>query len=236
MLNRRTILALGGAGLVAAGGVWWMNRGPAQSLLGSTSLSLGATPAMADTTTPAADTQKLPEVPDMSIGNPEAKVKMVEYLSFTCPHCAEFHATVWPLVKKNYVDNGKIKFTIREVYFDKYGLWAGMMARCGGPMRYFGIVDILYNTQQQWAATNDANQAVQNLRQIGKTAGMTDAQLDQCMNDGAMAQAMVAKFQETTKADDIQGTPSFVIDGTTYKNMSYDEMAKILDAELAKNG
>lgn len=233
MANRRMILALGGAALLG-GGAWWMTRG-AGGDVGQTALNLGATPALADTT-PTDATQKLPDVPDMVMGNPQAKVTLMEYGSFTCPHCREFHADVWPQVKKNYIDTGKVKFIFREVYFDKYGLWAALMAHCGGPMRYFGIVDIIYNTQDQWAATNDPNQAVQNIRQIGKAAGLTDAQLDQCMNDGTMAQALVAKFQKTTAADKIEGTPSFVIDGTTYKNMSYDEMAKLLDAELAKNG
>ncbi len=234
MANRRMVLALGGASLVA-GGFWWLNQGPGETLLRSSSLSLGATPAMADTTTPAADA-KLPDVPDMSMGNPNAKVTMIEYGSFTCPHCEEFHASVWPLVKKNYIDTGKVRFTFREVYFDKYGLWAGMMAHCAGPMRYFGVVDILYNTQQQWAATDNPNQAVANIRKIGTEAGLTNDQLDQCMNDGAMAQALVAKFQKDTAADKIKGTPSFVIDGTNYENMSYAEMSKILDAQLAKNG
>lgn len=231
MVNRRKILALGGTALVA-GGLWWAKFGAEGGGPGSTPLLLGATPAMADTT----DASKLPDVPDMSVGNPDAKVTMIEYGSFTCPHCRDWHAEVWPQIKKNYIDTGKVRFTFREVYFDKYGLWAGMMAQCGGPMRYFGIVDIIYDTQRDWAATNDPNQAVANIRKIGKEAGMTDDQLDKCMNDGAMAQAMVAKFQKTTTEDKIQGTPSFVIDGTTHTNMGYDEMSKILDAELAKNG
>ena len=55
--------------------------------------------------------------------------------------------------KENYIDTGKVKFVYREVYFDRFGLWAGMLARCGGGMRYFGIADILYNTQPNgWRA------------------------------------------------------------------------------------
>ena len=232
MLKKLALVTLGAA--LVAGGVWWASAKPGQTTLGASALALMATPALADTTAPA-DATKLPDVPDMSIGNPDAKVQVTEYLSFTCPHCEEFHATVWKDIKKNYVDTNKIKFTVREVYFDKYGLWAGMMAHCGGPLRYFGIVDILYDTQQKWAASQDPNVVVAALRQIGKTAGMTDAQLDQCINDGAMAQALVEKYQKTTDADKIEGTPSFVVDGTTYKNMGYDEFSKLLDAELAKN-
>lgn len=233
MLKKLALVSVGAA--LIAGAVWWTSAKPGQTTLGTSALALMATPAMADTTAPAADATKLPDVPEMSIGNPDAKVTVTEYLSFTCPHCEEFHATVWKDIKKNYVDTNKIKFTVREVYFDKYGLWAGMMAHCGGPLRYFGIVDILFDTQQKWAASQDPNAVVASLRQIGKTAGMTDAQLDQCMNDGAMAQALVEKYQKDSAADKIEGTPSFVVDGTTYKNMGYDEFSKLLDAELAKN-
>ncbi|MDE3080435.1 MAG: DsbA family protein [Paracoccaceae bacterium] len=217
MAFKRTLLALGAA--LIAGGLWM--AAPQR--------------AMAADTAAASATQDLPAIPDMSIGNPDAKVHVIEYLSFTCPHCEEFHATVWPKIKKNYIDNGKIRFTIREVYFDKYGLWAGMMAQCGGAMRYFGIVDMLYNQQREWAGTSDPNQAVANLRKIGLAAGISSADLDKCMTDGKMAQAMVAKFQKDTAADHIEGTPSFVIDGTTHQNMGYEEFAKILDAELAKS-
>lgn len=217
MALKRTFLALGAALMVVS--LW----------------AAGPQPATAADTAAPAKTQNLPKIPDMSIGNPDAKVHVIEYLSFTCPHCEEFHATVWPKIKKNYVDTGKIRFTIREVYFDKYGLWAGMMAQCGGAMRYFGIVDMLYNQQRQWAGTSNPNKAVANLRKIGLAAGIPGTKLDKCMTDGKMAQAMVAKFQKTTAKDHVTGTPSFVIDGTTYKNMGYAKFSKILDAELAKS-
>ena len=198
---------------------------------GQTKLSSGGDSAAAPV-----DTKGLPSVPEMSIGNPDAKVMVIEYGSFTCPHCEEWHATEWKPFKKDFIDTGKVKFIFREVCFDKYGLWAGMMAHCGGEMRYFGIVDMLYDTQQQWAGTNDPNQVVANLRKIGKTAGLSDKDLDQCMNDGKMAQALVAKFQKDTAADKIEGTPSFVIDSKTYTNMAYDKLKGLVDAELAKQG
>jgi protein-disulfide isomerase len=61
------------------------------------------------------------EVKDFSLGPADAKVEVIEYASFTCPHCAAFHADVYPKLKADYIDTGKIKFTYREVYFDKYG-------------------------------------------------------------------------------------------------------------------
>ncbi|MBU9697785.1 DsbA family protein [Rhodobacteraceae bacterium HSP-20] len=174
------------------------------------------------------------EITDFSVGPADAKVQITEYASFTCPHCANFHATVWPQLKADYIDTGKVRFTYREVYFDRYGLWAAMIARCGGEMRYFGIVDMLFEKQQDWAASDDPNVVVGNLRQIGKVAGMDDATMDACMKDGAKAEAMVAQFEANMEADGIEGTPSFIINGEKHSNMSYEDMKAIIDAELAE--
>lgn len=171
---------------------------------------------------------------EMSIGNPDAEVTVIEYASFTCPHCRNFHASVFKDLKKDYIDTGKINFIYREVYFDRFGLWAGMVARCGGPDRYFGMADLIYSNQQDWTAGGDPTLIADNLRTLGKTAGLSDEQLDTCLNDGEMAQAMVAVFQENSAADDINSTPSFLINGTKFGNMNYAEFALALDDELGE--
>ena len=173
-------------------------------------------------------------VPDMTLGNKDAKVTMMEYASFTCPHCARFHTEVFKPLKADYIDTGKIKFVYREVYFDRYGLWAAMVARCGGEMRYFGISDILLATQDEWAATDDPAIVVENLKKIGRTAGMDDATIGACLDNGAMAQAMVTAYQTNAAADQVEGTPTLLINGVKHPNMSYAELKVILDAELAK--
>lgn len=190
-------------------------------------LTAAAQEATADAAAPV-------EITDFSIGSPDAKVQVTEYASFTCPHCANFHATVWPQLKAEYIDTGKVRFTYREVYFDRYGLWAAMIARCGGEMRYFGIVDMLFEQQKEWAASDDPNVVVANLRTIGKAAGLDDASLDACMKDGAKAEAMVKHFEANMEADEVEGTPTFIINGEKHSNMSYDDMKAILDAKLAE--
>ena len=190
-------------------------------------------PTFAETATaPVAATAII--VPDMIIGNKDSKVTLMEYASFTCPHCAQFHKDVFKQLKKDYIDTGKIKFVYREVYFDKYGLWAAMIARCGGEMRYFGISDILLSTQPDWAASDDPAVVVENLKKIGRTAGMDDATMGTCLDDAAMAQAMVTAYQTNSEADKVEGTPTLIVNGVKYTNMPYDELKKILDAELAK--
>jgi protein-disulfide isomerase len=190
--------------------------------------------ALAQETTAPATATTVREVPDMVLGNPDAKVTLTEYASFTCPHCAAFHLDVFKPLKADYIDTGKVRFIYREVFFDRYGLWAAMVARCGGPTRYFGISAMLFEGQREWAGSDDQAQVVQNLRRIGKTAGMDDAQLDACLNDGEMAQAMVANYQTKATADGIESTPTLLINGVKHSNMSYEDLKAILDAELAK--
>lgn len=183
-------------------------------------------------TTPAPATPI--EITDYGMGPMDAKVKVVEYASFTCPHCARFHADVYPKLKADYIDTGKIRFVYREVYFDRYGLWAGMIARCGGEMRYFGISDILFDTQKEWAGSDDPAVVSENLKKIGRSAGMDDAALDACLKDKPTAEAMLAHYQTNFAADGIEGTPTFMINGVKHSNMAYEDLQKILDGELAK--
>lgn len=173
------------------------------------------------------------KVPDMILGNAEAPLTVTEYASFTCPHCRNFHETVFADFKKNYIDTGKVKFVYREVYFDKYGLWAAMVARCGGDMKYFGISDMLYTAQKDWIADGQDQTISDNLRKIGLKAGIAPDALDACMKDNDMAKAMVAAYQTNAQADGVEATPTFIIGGDkTSGEMSYADFAALLDAKL----
>lgn len=171
---------------------------------------------------------------DFTMGAEDAKVTIIEYASFTCPHCATFHDAVFKPLKAEYIDTGKVLFEFREVYFDRYGLWAAMTARCGGDLRYFGIAGILFETQRDWAASDDPNVVVENLKKIGRTAGMDDATLDTCLQNTANAEAMVANFQTNMEEHQVEGTPTLVVNGTKHSNMPYEELKAIIETELAK--
>lgn len=226
-LTRRDVMVLaGGTALVTAMGLPAWAEGEATA----------TTPAPA-TEAPAAEapaTDAPVEVPELVLGNPDAKVTLTEYASYTCPHCAHFHEAVFKPFKAEYVDTGKVKFVYREVYFDRYGLWAAIVARCGGDMRYFGINGILFEKQQEWAASDDPTVVVENLKTIGRTAGLSNEQLDACMKDQKFVEAMIAKFQKDMEADQVDGTPTLFINGTKHSNMSYEDLKALLDAELAK--
>lgn len=175
-----------------------------------------------------------PVMGDMSIGNPDAAITVVEYASFTCPHCATFHHEVYPELKANYIDTGKINFIFRPVYFDGPGLWADMVARCGGEDRFFIVAGLLFDRQAEWSRADSAAGVAQGLQSIGRQAGMDDATIDACLQNNDAAKELVAAFQENASRDGIEGTPTFMIDGELNSNMSYASFAQILDEKLGE--
>jgi protein-disulfide isomerase len=171
------------------------------------------------------------DVEEMVLGDVNAPVTIVEYASFTCPHCKDFHLENFLKLKKQYINTGKVKFIFREVYFDKYGLWAGMVARCGGSESYFGLVDMIFEKQSEWV-TGEVAEVVDKLKRIGKISGLTNEDLEVCLQDTATARALVEAYRLNSGEDNIQSTPSFVINGKLHSNMDYDDLVSIINKEL----
>ena len=221
----KTYLLAGALAVAVAGGAFWMTRGSAPL---PPALSTAAEAQEATVSSEVAT------VPDMILGKLDAPVEVIEYASFTCPHCANFHDAVFDKLKKNYIDTGKVKFIYREVYFDKFGLWAAMVARCAGPEKYFPVSDMIYDTQKEWIGDGQPATIAENLRKIGSKTGMSKEALDACMNDNEKAKAMVAAYQSNAKKDDVSGTQTFIVNGEKHSGeMAYEEFAKILDEKLA---
>lgn len=213
--------------------------------LAPAALALGAALprlALAETTTDSTPAPAADSIVDFGVGDPNAKLTLSEYLSFTCPHCEHFHSTLYPKLKADYIDKGLLRLEYHEVYFDKFGLWGAMLARCGGEMRYAGIVDLLYDRQRDWAATDDPTVAVAELKKIGLIAGIDEATADACLKDQGVAQALVGHYKASLERDfpndSFHGTPSFLLNGVVNSeinaNMDYADLKAILDAELAK--
>ena len=169
---------------------------------------------------------------EMVQGAEDAPVEIIEYASYTCPHCANFHNGPYKQLKKDFIDTGKVKFIYREVYFDRYGLWASMVARCAGPEKFFGISDLIYEGQAEWTSAGGPTEIVDELRKIGRLAGIDNDQLEACLQDGTRAQTLVAWYQENAERDDVQATPTFVVNGRKVENQSYDDFKKLIEAEL----
>ena len=177
-----------------------------------------------------------------ALGDTAAKVVMAEFLSVTCPHCAHFHKEIFPKLKADYIDTGKIRLELHEVYRNQLDLYGALVSRCGGEMRYFGVMDLLMEKQQDWAGAADTAAVVEQLKKIGRTAGMTDEQVDACLRDQTVAEALVAQFQadqaENFPNNSFEGTPTFKLNGELRKDIfsdiAYADLQAILDAELAK--
>lgn len=228
-MQRRTLLFSGAAALTAVGGYnLYSSLNGGAPAPGSTLIAPGS--AMAQSTDDAAI--DISQVLEMESGNPDAAVTIIEFSSFTCPHCARFNQTVYGDLKETYIDTGLVRYIKREVYFDAYGLWAALVARCGGPERYYGVAGMLYAEQSEWTRGDNGSVVADNLRRIGRRAGMTDETLDACLTDRDQAMAMMQVYQTNAEEYGINSTPSFVINGETYSNMSYAEFQEILDPLL----
>ena len=208
------VLALG------AGGLWLSQAqyGPAVSLIGAAEAQEG----QVDTSS----------VLEMVQGAEDAPVEVIEYASFTCPHCANFHEGPYKQLKKDFIDTGKVRFVYREVYFDRYGLWASMIARCGGAERFFGITDLIYQGQAEWARAGGPTEIVAELRKIGSLAGLEKEQIDACLKDADKAQTLVSWYQENAEEHGIDSTPSFVINGEKVLNQPYEDLKALIEDEL----
>lgn len=173
-----------------------------------------------------------PVMGDVVLGDAAAPVTVIEYASFTCPHCAAFHVDTWPQFKAEYVDTGKVRFILREVYFDREGLWASMAARCGGAGAFYPMADQLMKKQRVWAKAARGNNRDE-IRKIGRLNGLSTAQLDACFSDQEYTRALVEAYQSNAAADGVNSTPTFIINGAKHEgNMPFDQLAALVDAAL----
>lgn len=211
---------------VAAGAILWqgMSR-PTPGDLPSATVDAQAAPD---------DTPDISGIVEMTMGPEDAAATVIEYASFTCPHCARFHGDQFEKLKADYIDTGKVHFIYRDVYFDRFGLWAAMVARCGGRERFFGISEMLYAQQKDWIGDGDPVEIANNLRRIGKVAGLEENTLEACLADSDKARALVAWYQQNADEHGIDATPTLVINGQKRSNMPYDELKAIIEEQLTQ--
>ena len=167
---------------------------------------------------------------DVPLGAADAPVTIIEYSSFTCPHCANFHSRTLPQIKEKYIDTGKVKLIFREVYFDQLGLWASMLARCGGSESFFEKSTTLFEQQQQWARAENVGAE---LFRIGRVAGLSQERVQACLTDEALMLKLVGDFQAHMAQDDVNSTPTFFINGEKVSgDMSVDAFSALIDKHL----
>ena len=154
---------------------------------------------------------------DMSLGNRNAKVTVVEYASVACPHCAKFNNEVFPAFKAQFIDTGKIHYVFREMLVgadSEVSMAAGgfLMARCAGKDKYFSVVDAIFRQQDAIVQSGDTRGG---LLKIAESAGLTDQQFTACISDDKSISALNDRVETYEKRDHVDATPTFIINGKT---------------------
>lgn len=149
---------------------------------------------------------------DMSLGNPKAPVTVIEYASIGCSHCGAWSREVFPEFKRRFIDTGRVRFVLREMLTGDADVAAAgfLTARCAGEAKYFQVVEGLFAAQPQMAADGDD---LPSLLKVAAGAGLSKAQVSDCLSDHAALTALEARADSYVRDDHVDGTPTFDIAG-----------------------
>lgn len=177
-------------------------------------------------------------LPEMTLGEEKAPIQVIEYMSMTCPHCANFHNKTFEAIKTKYIDTGKVRFIIREFPFDPVATAAFMLARSNPqdpkqlatPQQYFAMVSMLFKQQRAWAAPADNN--VRNaLLQSVKLAGYSQQTFEATLTNQKLLDDVNATAKRGADEFGVNSTPTFLINGKKYSgDMSVESMSKLFDS------
>ena len=164
---------------------------------------------------------------EVFLGNKDAKVIVIEYASMTCVHCANFHKTVYPKIKENFIDTNKIKYIYRDFPLDKQALFGSVLAKCAPKEKYFDFVKIILTTQEKWISNDDT--FMDKLINIGKLAGLSENKITNCFKDENLVDRIINDRTTAEKKYNITSTPSLIINEKKYSAMSYENFEKIVE-------
>jgi protein-disulfide isomerase len=187
--------------------------------------------AYAQDANPAELAKPLP-LGDVVLGPANSPVTIIEYASMSCGHCAEFHKTIYPKIKAEYIDTNKIRYIFREFPLDIKAAAGSMLARCVGkddPNKYHAVVDILFATQNDWVLKDTSEQ----LKRIAKQAGMSDDAFNACLANQSMLDAMKQGQDQAYEKFKVDSTPTFFVNGSKLKGgASFEDFKKLIDPNL----
>ena len=168
---------------------------------------------------------------DMTLGDPNAKVTVVEYASAGCPVCARWGTEVFPAFKAKYIDTGKVHFVYKEMLVGggvevTVAASGFLLARCAGKDKYFPVVEAIYRNQEQ-----AFQQPRETLLDIARSVGMNDQQFNQCISDEKALKALNDRVETHARKDGVNSTPTFIINGKQLEP-GYRSMEEI-DAAIA---
>jgi len=180
----------------------------------------------------ASDVAKPVSLPDMALGPANAPVTITEYASMTCPHCAAFNETVFPKIKSEYIDTGKVRYVFREFPLDIKAAAGSMLSRCiakDDAGKYFAVTDMLFKQQNDWVMKN----TTETLTRIGKQAGLSQQAVEDCLKDQALLDKIAADQKYASEVLKVNSTPTFFLNGEMIRGeTSFAEFDKRIKALL----
>jgi protein-disulfide isomerase len=171
--------------------------------------------------------------PEMVLGNPKAKVTVIEYASASCPHCAHFNNDIFPEFKKAYIDTGKVRYVFREMLTDPapFAGAAFLIARCAGPGQYFPVLDTVFHEQD---AIYQSGDLAGGLLKIAEQYGLSKEQVASCTADEKSVQALNDRMAQADK-DGVNSTPTFLIGDKRIEGAQpLADFQAVIDPMLAK--
>ena len=164
-------------------------------------------------------------------GSPDAKIKLVEYFSLTCPACAEFHIEVYPKIKEKYIDKGLVQMEYRDFPLDQWGLRAAALARCLEPKYYSAMVDVLLKQQSNWARSENV---LESLLKIGQLAGLNEENAKACMSNEKLLDGIISVRMTGNKKHNVNTTPSFLINGEKIQAFEFSDFEALFKDVLGQ--
>lgn len=169
-----------------------------------------------------------PPLSERVLGNADAPVTVIEYASLTCDHCKRFHLEVLPRLKEAYIDTGKVKLIYRHFPLDQVAMMAASLSECAPRIRFFGLVEVLFKTEDRWAHSPDPKAG---LAQIGRLAGISQPAFEACLADDKLSTAIAEELRTGQQKHNVNSTPTFIVGDKVLRGVrSYEEMAKALDS------
>ena len=157
---------------------------------------------------------------DHILGSDDSENIIVEYASLTCPHCAAFHGEVFPRIKSELVDTGKVKYIFRDYPIDPLAMAGSMIAHCSGDTMYFGVIDVLLKTQEEWLFDNE--NPYNGLLKVARLAGLSEEDVKLCLSNTELFNMIEGNQRLASSRFGVNGTPAVFVNNKKISSLDFD--------------